>query len=57
MLTQCYLCKMLLNTGTAKNLTETLFDAKIYSTSDVIIDLCLHNAEKELPVLISILHK
>ena len=40
MLTQCYLCKMLLNT--AKNLTETLFDAKIYSTSDVIIDLCLH---------------
>ena len=42
MLTQCYLCKMLLNTGTAKNLTETLFDAKIYSTSDVIIDLCLH---------------
>ena len=44
MLTQCYLCKMLLNTGSssAKNLTGTLFDAKIYSTSDVIIDLCLH---------------
>ena len=29
-------------TRSAKNLTETIFDAKMYSISNVIIDLCLH---------------